>query len=185
MTERAEAIDLDLSSGDPDRVAVAVAELHQRLLSQRAIPVRPPPDDAFAAFAEGENDDLLVQLLKVLNAYPFEPSMTETDRLARMIDVVLRHGASYAARNLSLLLVIASSTAPALQQIAVRGVRHGQEEEQAKWLLSYLLDDLDSRRETIDGLLAWVGLPVLSDLLVWAGPSLTPSERAVLGLSAS
>lgn len=182
MTNDANVIELDLASGESGRVAGAIAELHQRLLTQRTIPVRPPPDETLAGLPNGDNDDLLVQYLKVLDSYPFEPPLTGKERLARIIDVVLRYGGSYAARNLSLRLVTGQGPTAALRHIAEGGVRAGQEQQQAGWLMSYLLDDLDARAATIDGLRAWVGQPVLSDLLTSAGPWLTPAERAVLGL---
>jgi hypothetical protein len=159
----------DLRSRQRERVERAVAQLERCMLALEPVPLPPPPADLFDVLDDdADNDDLIASYLGVLGTYPFEPPLTPTERTRRAVDAVIGHGRSYAARTLSLKLVLDNryeGPGQALRLIADQGAAPGREAEAAAWLLSYLLDDVDTRPDTISGLRSWLGKPVLQDIV--------------------
>ena len=142
----------------------AIDELNDRLLRLDTIALAPPPaevpDILRAGAREADIDDLLVRYLKVLAVYPFEPPLGGAERVADLVETALR-GGSYAARALSLRLAGSEDLLSALRYLGDRRVRPGREEDQAGWLLSYLLDDRPTRAKTAAAVRSWPDDPVL------------------------
>jgi hypothetical protein len=182
MTNNPELLAAALESGDAARVGAAVDELHARLLGLNPIPVPPPPEDVPEVLRQAapgaDIDDRLVSYLAVLAQYPFDPALSGAERVGRAIETMLR-GGSYAARSLSLRLVTSEDLVAALRYLGERGVRPGREEDQAGWLLSYLLDDAPTRATTARAVRAWPDHPVLARVVgsVPEGMALAERER--------
>ena len=186
MTSPTKIVD-DLWSGQRGRVIGAVQELERRMVSLEADPLPRPPESLLDVLDDGnddrDDDDLIASYLSLLNTYPFDPPLDPADCTRRAVGAVIAHGRSYAARQLSLLLVGGrryAGPAAAVQQVAERGVRPGREAKTAGWLLSYLLDDAETRSETVRAIRSWVGKPVLDELVKAAAGRLTVEERALL-----
>jgi hypothetical protein len=180
---RAEQLTEDLESRDATRIVEAVQELERLMLALAPVPVPPPPPDLIDATGHGDRDDLIASYLTVLAVYPFDPALDAADRTWRAVDAVLKHGRSFAARQLSLHIVRASrfeGPGGVVRHVAQRGVAPGHEAEQAERLLSYLLDDADTRSETIAGLALWRSQPVLDGIVERAATWFSPDERALL-----
>jgi hypothetical protein len=180
MTTDLEALIDRLRSADAGAVGAAIDELHSRLLALDTHPIPPPspaiPDVLRAAAGTADIDDQLVRYLKVLAHYPFDPPLSDADRVGRSVETILR-GGSYAARALSLRLVASPDLVPALEYLGERGVRSGREEDQAGWLLSYLLDDAPTRATTARAVRSWPSDPVLNRVIASVPEGLAAAER--------
>ncbi len=183
MTTRAEQLIDDLNSADEARVASAIEGLEHLMLALDTDPLPPPSANVLDVLGLGDHDDLIASYLTVLGSYPFDPPLDAPGRTLRAIDAVLKHGRSYAARQLSLHLVNApryGGPSAALDHIARRGVEPGQEAEEVGWLLSYLLDDPGTRSATVAALARWRKHPVLSAVLDLTRDRLDADEQAAL-----
>ena len=180
MTVDLAALSHRLRSADADGVAAAMDDLHARLLALDTHPIPQPPtaipDTLRAAAGTADIDDRLVRYLNVLAQYPFDPPLSDSDRVARSIETILR-GGSYAARTLSLRLVASPDLVAALQYLGKRGVRSGREEDQAGWLLSYLLDDVPTRATTAGAVWSWPSDPVLDRVIASVPEGLAAAGR--------
>lgn len=178
---RSEGLSAALASADPAEAAAAIIEMHDQLLTASTVPVRLP--ETTIAVPPDDQDEFLSKYLRVLKFYPFDPPLSASERLSRGIDIVLHEGGTYAARQLALQLVIEDATSFAIEYISARGIDSVHEIDQAGWLLSYLLDDEQTRAATIGALRSWMGRAGLKRIIHSEATRLTSEERATLGLS--
>jgi hypothetical protein len=68
---------------------------------------------------------------------------------------------------------------PTLRYLGERGVRSKREEDQAGWLLSYLLDDEDSRATTARVVRSWPTDPGLDRVVATVPQSMAAAERQI------
>jgi hypothetical protein len=184
----AQALQADLISGETGRVRAALDTLDQRLVAAEHVGLPPPPDGLLDVLGDGVDDDLVSTYLRVLRRYPFEPPLEPIARLRRGLEAVLRHGGSYSAlrqaQDLASPVTADTGVTAALDYLADRGVETDRAADQAGWILSYLLDSVRLRAETVAAVRSWMADPALAALVRAEAGRLTSDERARLGIGA-
>jgi hypothetical protein len=178
----AQQVTADLESGDPDRVATALAELDLAWRQRRFAPVPAPEVRHLDAFRGAVPQDTLIHFINALQHYPIfapHPDLTEIRR--RLVEAVLRHGPGQPAFEVALFVRADdfpdSAVRDVMRYLDDRDLNNATEEAAASQLVEHLLESVSTRGATVDGLAGWAlfdRFPGLVDRLL---PQLETDER--------
>jgi hypothetical protein len=169
-------------SGSGVRVLDVLKELRELADKNQGPHLAPPGRESWARL-DHVTDDLVVLFLDLLRHYPrFDPPLTHEQIREESLEVNLRYGSHRGGFNHALL--IATSPIPAFEAdevlllLRTRGISGAQETHAAQWLVSYLLDDLKTRRAAISALKWMDEREDLCPVFEYVKPQLTPTELA-------
>jgi hypothetical protein len=176
------AIAADLGSGDPARVAAALAELDLAWSQRRFAPVPAPEVRHLDAFAGMVPEETLIHFISALQHYPaFDPHPDPTEIRHRLVEAILRYGPGQPVFEVAMALRVDDSPDAAVRDVMSyldeRDLTTASEEVAASQLVEHLLDGKSTRDSTVEALVRWALFdrfpPVVDQLL----PQLGPDER--------
>lgn len=140
-----------------------------------------PPSHTWLSRLDDVTDDLVVLFLDLVRHYPrFDPPLTPEQIREESLEANLRYGSRRSSFHHALLV----STSPipdfeadeVLLLLRLRGISGEQEIHAAQWLMSYLLDDLNTRRAAIRALRWMTDWEELDLIFQYVRPQLTAEE---------
>ena len=182
MPRSDEAIKADLASKDPERIAAGLRDLKDRMKAGSNLELAPFGPEILDPFGASVPIETQLDLLAILNRYrAFAPQLSREQRIAGMVEIVLRYAEHYVAYEVALLLKIseypAQAVETAMRHIVCHGLDSPQHVDGAKLLVSRLLDGKDEvRRATLEALRQWPQEEPYQEVAKYIEPQLDPVE---------
>lgn len=178
----AERIAADLRSGDPGRVAAALAELDSAWQQRRFAPVAAPEVDHLDAFRGNVPEDTLIHFINALEHYPlFEPHPALTEIRRRLVEAILRQGPGQPVFEVALHLRVDdfpdSAVRDVMRYLDERDLVSPDEVAAMEQLIENLLDGKTTREAVVDGLADWAFVDRYPDIVDRFLPQLSDVEQ--------
>lgn len=181
--ERSDKITLaDLFSHDPPRIQSALVKLKQSINQCAEITTPPFGIELFAPFDAQVPEETQLNFLTVIRKYrKFVPALTEDEKIAVMIALVLRYAERYVAFEVALGLKTSSralqAVATAMAEISRQGLSSPTSVKGARFLVSRLLDGGNEfRRAALQALSQWPDRKPYQEVVEYILPQLAPDE---------
>lgn len=172
----------DLLSHDPVRIQSAMADLKQRVKKGREIKMAPFGIEIFDPFDGRVPEETQLHFLTVIRRYrAFDPALSDNEKVAAIIALVLRFAERYVAFEAALIMKIAPHpneiVTNALREIVRHGLSSPIHVKGAAYLVSRLLDYYnDVRRATLEALSEWPEQKPYAEVVEYILPQLESDE---------
>jgi hypothetical protein len=177
------AVTADLHSGDPTRVAQALAALEEVCFPGILKPPLPvPPPECLAAFGSDLTEELAERYLRIVHTYvPMEPPLELHGEHTAAVDAVLIHGPGQPAFEAAMYIRIDDDPDQAVKYV-MRHLSHLRPETEPGFaaveeLVQALLDGRTTRAATVAGLADWAFHDDYPTVIRNLSAQLEPAER--------
>jgi len=176
----------DLYSKNRMRVQSAIWNLKEKMNKCEEITMTPFGVEILDPFGDNVPKETQLDFLMLIGRYhSFVPKLSDEDKIATMISLVLRYGLPYITFEVALKLKISAHPVQAVQTAMLEIVRQGLfstiNVKGAAYLISRLLDGKDEvRKATLQNLCMWPADTPYLEVIEYIKPQLNPDELEFL-----
>jgi hypothetical protein len=178
----------DLHGTDQVRLQAAIRTLKEKMNQGNEIKAPPFGVEILNPFGDDVPEEVQLDFLALVVGYrSFVPELSDREKTAAMVALVLRCAERFVAFDVALKLKISRHPAQAVEMALGEVVRQGlispKNVKGAKYLVSRLLDGKDEvRRTTLRALSQWPRQTPYAQVIAYVKPQLEPDELESLTL---